>query len=160
MSIYSNVTEQGLINLRKLAQQQKEQRSEKIKNRILKRTHDVKLAESLSPITEKLEESTKEISEVIKEPNSGNENNQEIVPVENNSEDSEDENIGNKIGIQALPNSFKFSDLMKNTTGKIMSSKNSFKIDQDERTRGASINGIPVLIFGGDSMKIKDNVYE
>ena len=41
-----------------------------------------------------------------------------------------------------------------------MSSRNSLKIDQDERTGRASINGIPVLIFGGDSMKIKDNVYE
>ena len=41
-----------------------------------------------------------------------------------------------------------------------MSSKNSLKIDQDERTGGASINGIPVLILGGDSMKIGDNVYE
>ena len=56
MSIYSNVTEQDLLNLRKLAEQQKNQRGEKIKNRILKQTHDVKLAESLSPITEKLEE--------------------------------------------------------------------------------------------------------
>ena len=37
MSIYSNVTEQDLINLRKLAQQQKEQRALKIKNRILKK---------------------------------------------------------------------------------------------------------------------------
>ena len=41
-----------------------------------------------------------------------------------------------------------------------MSSKNSSKIDQDERTGGASVDGIPVLIFGGDSMKIKDNIYE
>ena len=32
MSIYSNVTEQNLINLRKLAEQQKEQRAPKIKN--------------------------------------------------------------------------------------------------------------------------------
>ena len=55
MSIYSNVTEQDLINLRKLAQQQKEQRALKMKNRILKQTHDVKLAESLSPITKKLD---------------------------------------------------------------------------------------------------------
>ena len=51
MSIYSNVTEQDLINLRKLAEQQKNQRAEKIKNRILKQTHDIKLAERLSPIT-------------------------------------------------------------------------------------------------------------
>ena len=59
MSFYSNITEQDLINLRKLADQQKEQRALKIKNRILKQTHDIKLAESLTPITKKLEESTK-----------------------------------------------------------------------------------------------------
>ena len=51
MSIYPNVTEKDLKNLRKLADQQKEERALKIKNRILKQTHDVKLAESLSPIT-------------------------------------------------------------------------------------------------------------
>ena len=69
MSIYSNVTEQDLINLRKLAQQQKEQRAEKIKNRILKQTHDLKLSESLSPITKKLDEvkeTTQEVGEIIK----------------------------------------------------------------------------------------------
>ena len=41
-----------------------------------------------------------------------------------------------------------------------MSSKISLKIDQDERTGGASINGVPVLILGGNSWKIRDNVYE
>ena len=56
MSFYSNVTEQDLINLRKLAEQQKNQRGEKNKNRNLKQTHDIKLAESLSPITNKLDE--------------------------------------------------------------------------------------------------------
>ena len=59
MSKYSNVTERGLIYLRKLAQQQKEQRAEKIKNRVLKQTHDIKLAEKLSPIAKNLDESTK-----------------------------------------------------------------------------------------------------
>ena len=54
MSIFSNVSEQYLINLRKLAQQQKEQRALKTKYRISKQTHDVKLAESLSPITKKI----------------------------------------------------------------------------------------------------------
>ena len=44
MSIYSNVTEQDLINLLKLAEQQKSQRAEKIKNRFLKQTHVIKLA--------------------------------------------------------------------------------------------------------------------
>ena len=53
MSIYSNVTEQDLFNLRKLAEQQKEQRALKIKNRVLKQPHDIKLAESFSPITKK-----------------------------------------------------------------------------------------------------------
>ena len=69
MSIYSDVTEQDLYNLRKLAQQQKEQRAEKIKNRIFKQTHDVKLAESLSPITRKLgkvNKSTKKLGELVK----------------------------------------------------------------------------------------------
>ena len=160
MSIYSNVTEQDLINLRKLAEKQRNQRPEKIKNRILKQTQDNKLAESLSPITKKLEESTKKITEVINPPSSENENNQEIVPVKVESEDSEDENTDKKIGIKALPNSLKFSKQMLNTLGKLMSSKNSLKIDQDERTGGASINGIPILILGGDSWKIGDNVYE
>ena len=56
MSTYSNVTEQDLINLRKLAEQQKNQRALKIKNRILKQFHYKKLAETLSPITKKLDE--------------------------------------------------------------------------------------------------------
>ena len=67
MSIYSNVTEQDLINLRKLAEQQKNERAPKIKNRILKQTHNVR---SLSPITKKLEEvnkSTKNLGDLIKE---------------------------------------------------------------------------------------------
>ena len=55
MSIYSNVTEQDLDNLRKLAQQQKNQQAIKIKNRILEKTHDKKLAESLSPLTKRLD---------------------------------------------------------------------------------------------------------
>ena len=67
MSIYSNVTEQDLDNLRNLSQQQMEQRAIKIKNRILKQTQDKKLAESLSPITTKLDETSKELRNVIKE---------------------------------------------------------------------------------------------
>ena len=73
MSIYSNVTKKGLDNLRKLAKQQKNQRALKIKNRILKQTHDVKLAENLSPITDKIEEvnkTTRELGDIIKQTNS------------------------------------------------------------------------------------------
>ena len=51
MSIYSNVTEQDLIHLLKLAEYQKNQRALKNKNRNFKQTHDVKLAESLPPNT-------------------------------------------------------------------------------------------------------------
>ena len=69
MSIYSNVTEEDMINLRKLAEQEKNKRVLKIKNRILKQTHDIKLAESLSPITKKLDdvnETTRDLGDVIK----------------------------------------------------------------------------------------------
>ena len=65
MRIYSNVTEKDLDNLRKLAQQQKEHRALKIKNRILKPTHNVRLAESLSPITKKLDEVNKSTQESL-----------------------------------------------------------------------------------------------
>ena len=70
MSLYSNVTEQDMINLRKFAEQQKNERALKVKNRILKQTHDINLAESLSPITKKLEEvnkSTKKVGDILKE---------------------------------------------------------------------------------------------
>ena len=84
MSIYSNVTEQDLIYLRKLAEQKRNQRALKIRNRNLKQTHDIKLAERSSHITKKLDKvnkSTKKLSTVIKESISENKNNQEIVPV-------------------------------------------------------------------------------
>ena len=72
MNIYSNVTEQDLINLRRLAEQQKNQRAPKIKNRILKQTHDVKLAESFNPITKNLDEvkeSIQKSGDIVKESN-------------------------------------------------------------------------------------------
>ena len=154
MSIYSNVTEQDIENLRKLAYQQKEQRAIKIKNRILKQTHDVKLAESLSPITKELKKTTKKISEVIKgSQSSENKNNQEIVPVEI---ESEGENI--QTNLKALPNSSMFSDQMTKTLGRLMSSANSLKITSTPS--GASILGVPIYTLGGDSIQIKDNVYD
>ena len=137
MSIYSNVTEKDLDNLRKLADQQKNQRAIKIKNRILKQTHDVKLAESLSPITKKLDkinESTQNLGDVIKESNS------------------------EKI-IKALPNSSHFSDSMRQMLGSLMNSKISLKITQDESGR-ANILGVPIQISGADTIKINENIYE
>ena len=137
MSIYSNVTQKDLDNLRKLADQQKNQRAIKIKSRILKQTHDVKLAESLSPITKKLDkinESTQNLGDVIKESNS------------------------EKI-IKALPNSSQFSDSMRQMLGSLMNSKNSLKITQDESGR-ANILGVPIQISGADTIKINENIYE
>ena len=92
MSIYSSVTEQDLINLRKLAEQQKNQRALKIKIRILKRTLVIKLGESLSPINKKLDdvkESTQKIGDVIKvsqpeTPQLAIENTPNHQPIENN----------------------------------------------------------------------------
>ena len=69
MSNYSNVSEQDSIILRKLAEQQRNQRALKIKNRNLEQTHYKSLAESLSPITKKLDiinESTKQLGEAVK----------------------------------------------------------------------------------------------
>ena len=83
MSIYPKVTQQDLFNLHKLAKQQKNQRAPKFKSRKLEQSHDIKLAESLSPKTKKVEEvnvSTQNIGEVIEE--SKSENNQEVVPIE------------------------------------------------------------------------------
>ena len=137
MSIYSNVTEKDLENLRKLADQEKNERALKIKNRILKQTHDDKLAESLSPFTKKLDtinESTQKISDVIKESNS-------------------------KVDIKALPNSSKFSNSMRQMIGSLMNSRNSLKITQDELGR-ANILGVPVQISEDDTMKINETVYE
>ena len=156
MSIYSNVTEEDMIILRKLAQQQKEERAEKNKNNILKQTHDVKLAESLSPITNKLDEvkkSTKKVGAILRESNSENENFQEIVPVEI---ESEDENI--QTNLRALPNSSMFSDQMTKTLGRLMSSSNSLKIKSTPS--GATILGVPIYALGGDRLQIKDNVYD
>ena len=137
MSIYSNVSEKDLENLRKLADQQKNERALKIKNRILKQTHDVKLAESLSPITKKLDiinDSTKQISDVIKESNS-------------------------KIDLKSLPNSSKFSNSMRQMIGSLMNSRNSLKITQDESGK-ANILGVPIQITESDTIKINENVYE
>ena len=134
MSIYSNVTEQDLINLKKLAQQQKEQRALKIKNRILKQTHDQELSESLSPITKKLDEvnkSTKEVSEIIK-------NSQSQTPA-----------IENITGTQSL------HDTLTHMKG----SKNFFKLE--EKADGQVFwNKILLKALGENRISIKNREYD
>ena len=156
MSVYSNVTEQDLINLRNLAEQQTEQRALKFKNIILKQTHDIKLAESLSPITKKLEEvnkSAKKVGAILKAPNYAIENNREVVAV---AIDSEEESI--QINPRALPNSIEFSTLMTDTLGALMNSKISLKLIPDDSGR-ASILGVPIKTLGGDRIQMKGNVH-
>ena len=159
MSIYSNVTEQDSIILRKSAEQQKNQRALKIKTRILKQTHDIKLAESLSPITKKLEEvnkSAENLGNVLKESISENGNIQEIVPVEIESDFLEGDKTNHNM--KALPNSSIFSVLMTKTLGRLMSSANSLIIKTSPSA--SSIFGVPIYILGGDKLRIRDNDYE
>ena len=68
------MTKEDLINLRKLAEQQKNQRALKIKNRILEQTHDINLAESFRPVANKLDvidESTKQLCEILEKSDFG-----------------------------------------------------------------------------------------
>ena len=138
MSIYSNVTEQELIILHKLAQQQKTRRALEFENRIFKQPHDTKLAESLSPNTKKLDETAKKTNEVIKEPNS-------------------EDDI--KCKIKALLNSSKFSISMREMIGSLQNTRSSLKITQDESVR-ANILDVPIQISEADTIKLKENIYD
>ena len=89
MSICSNITEQDLVNLRKIAEQQKNQRALEIKNRISKQTHDIKLTENISLTTKKLsevEEPTQKLEKIVEENNNPRlaiENTHNALPKEN-----------------------------------------------------------------------------
>ena len=134
MSVYSNVTEQDLDNLRKFAEQEKNQRAEKIKNRILKQTHDEKLAESLSPITKKLDEvnkSTKEVGDIIK------------------NSVSQTSAIENITGTQSL----------RDTLTHMKGSKRFFKLE--EKANGQVFwNEIPIKALGENRISIKNQEYD
>ena len=125
MSIYPNVTENDLINLRKLAEQLKNERALEIKNKTLKQLHDIKLAESLSPITKKLDE----VGDIIKQTNS-------------------------KIDLKSIPNNPQYSKEMQEMIGSLMSSHNSLEIIQEESGR-ASILGVPIQISSNSIKKMK-----
>ena len=154
MSIYRNVTEQDLINLRKLAQQQKNQRAEKIKNRILKQTHDVKLAESLSPITEKLDETTTKLSDSIKEStqNLGNiikENNTPQLAIKNTPTTQQpiENNEGEVYDVE-----------LENTLNKMKDNTGFFKTHYDPQ-RGRMLNNYPIETPKGTNIEINENEY-
>ena len=147
MSIYSNVTQKDLDNLRKLADQQKNERAFKIKNRILKQTHDIKLAESLSPITKKLDEVNKSTQESITPINKKLDTiNESIRKVGNIIKESNSEIIPSIL----LQDTFKS---LKNTT-------NSLKLNKDE-SDNYSILKSAIKPLGGDKILVNDrNIYE
>ena len=104
MRVYPNVSAQDLGNLAKLADQQKNQRAELFENRIVKETHDERLAETSEPRTKKLtnlDDSTKTLRHVFKKPDSGDENTQ--TP-----------SIQNVTGIEALRDTLSFMKRSKN----------------------------------------------
>ena len=154
MSIYSNVTEQDLENLRKLAEQQKEQRALKIKNRILKQTHDVKLAESLSPITTKLDETSEKLSDVIKEStqNLGNvikDNKNPHLAIENTPTTQQpiENNEGNIYDVE-----------LENTLNKMKDNTGFFKT-QLKPLSGWILNNFSIGTPGGTEVEISGNKY-
>ena len=138
MSFYRKVSEQYLIKIRKLGEQQKDQKALEIKNRILKQTHDIKLAKSLSPNTKKLDESTKKIGEVLKESN------------------SEDDLKSNII---ALPNNSKFGKSMREMIGSLMNCRNSLNVTRDEPGT-ANFLGVRIHRSEADTMKINESIYD
>ena len=152
MSTYSNVTEKDLDNLRELAQQQKEHHAHKIKNRFSKQTHDVKLAESLSPITKKLDEVNKSTQEFLSPINEKldtiNESTQKVGDI---IKESNDEN--NK-EIVTVP-----STLLEDTFKSLTDSTTSLKLNQD-KNGNFSILGTNVTPLGGDKIQVYDNIYE
>ena len=160
MSIYSNVTEKDLDNLRKLSQQQKNQRALKIKNRILKQTHDVKLAESLSPITDKIDDTSKKLGEVIKESTQ----NLGYVIKENNTPQPAIENTPQP-AIENTPQPFIennegviYDVELENTLNNMKDKAGFFKIE--ERGNGDDfLNGFPIKKLGGNKIEINNKEF-
>ena len=134
MSIYSNVTQEDLDNLRKLAEQQKNQRAEKIKNRIIEKTHDIKLADSLSPITERLDEVNETAKKLVKK------------------SDVEDGNTQTP----AIENTTT-SQSLRDTLSFMKTSKNFFKLEQDGNVFW---NKIPIKALAENTISIKDRDYD
>ena len=142
MSIYFNVTQDDLDNLRKLAQQQKEQRAIKIKNKLLKQTHDKNLAESLSPITDKLEETSKNLGNVITE------NDTPQLAIENTPQPVIENNEGTIYDVE-----------LENTLNKMIDNTGFFKT-QHKSLSGWILNNVSIGTPGGTEVDISGNKYD
>ena len=165
MSFYSNVTEEDLISLPKLAEQQKNQRALKIKNKNLKQTHDKKLAESLSPITTRLNlvENNKgvKIGETIKKLQQETETPQ--VAIENSQTQTETPQAAIENTLAPQPeenNEGVIKDVeLENTLNNMKNNFDFFNIQ--ERDNGDVFwNGFPVEKIGGNKIKINENIFD
>ena len=152
MNIQSSVTEQDLINLLKLAEQQKNQRALKIKNRISKQTHDLELAESLSLITKKLEEvkkSTQEsLSPITKKLDIINDSTKQL------GEKVEESNSENNKEMTITPSIF-----LQDTFKSLSEANKSLKLNQD-KNHNTNILGVSIKPLGGDKMQVYESIYE
>ena len=87
-----------------------------------------------------------------KKSDSENENHHELIPVKVNSGDSEDETIDIQSAIKKFSNSSKFDKMMEESLSSLLKSKNCLSIEQDTLDQ-ASINGTPIQILGGNTLK-------
>ena len=150
MSFYSKVTEQNRINLRRLAEKEKNQRAEKIKNRILKQTQDIKVAESLSPITEKLDElkkSTQELGVIVEksQPNTLQldiENTHKTLPMEN----------------EKIQPGVIYDTSLQNTLSNMKNNFGFFIIEETDDGENFR-NGLPVEKMGGNKPNVNEKIY-
>ena len=134
MSVYSNLTEEDLLSLEKLAEQQKNEKARKIQKRIFKQTYDQKLSETFEPITKKIDkvvEATKEL---------------------------ESSNVVNNFMLESPPGVTMSRELFA-TVGKMVNARNEFKLDQKRGGR-YMFNGVNVDPMGGNNVKIGNNTYE
>ena len=133
-----------MINLRKLSEQQENQRALKINYRNFKQTHDIKLTESLSPITKKLDEvkeTTQKLEEVVEKsqtedntPQPAIEYTQPHQPIENI------EGVVNDVGLE-------------NTLGNMTGNTGYFKTYYDSE-RGWMWNGYLIKKSSGKEKKL------
>ena len=133
-----------MINLPKLAEQQKNRRVLKSKNRKLKQTHDIKLVKTLSPIIKKLKEgndTTKQLGELI-------ENNKLQPAIEHTLPPEPKEFNGVVIYDTELEITLKN---MKNNTG--------FFQSFEDQEHGWMWNGYLDKILGGTEVQINVNIF-
>ena len=145
MSIYSNVAKQNLVNLRKLAEQQQNQRTPEIKNRILRQTYDIKLAKSLAPITKKFDEvkvTTQKIREIIEKSQAKN-----IIPRPAFEHTPHHQPLENKEGVV-------YDTEIQNTLKNMKINTGFFQTFEDPEN-GWMWNEYPVKISCGTEVEIK-----